>query len=61
MCPPKMYLAYIFTCQSSLKGLCDKMAEHLLLLVTGATEPNDFADLSWFLQRDETIVVRIDF
>lgn len=53
----KLYFTDIFICHSDLKGLLDKIVEHLLLLVTGATQPNDFADLCWFLQRDRAICV----
>lgn len=46
---------YIFICVSSLKDLCDKIAEHRLLPVTGATESNHLADLHRFLQRDDVL------
>lgn len=50
----KLYFTDIFTCTRSLKGLLDKIPEHLLPLLAGATEPNHFADLLGFLQRKET-------
>lgn len=50
MCRSASSLTDIFSCHGSLKGLLHKVAEHLLLFVTGAAEPNDFADLRRVLQ-----------
>lgn len=58
MCPSWLYLTDILVCHSSLKGLVDKIAEHFLLF-TGTTEPKDFADLCWFLQRKRDYVLSL--
>lgn len=44
-------MTHIVTYRCQLKGLLNKILQQLFLLVTGAAEPNDFADFCWFLQK----------
>lgn len=44
-------LTDIFSSHFGFKDLVGKILEHLRLLVTGAAESNDFANLCRFLQR----------
>lgn len=50
-----LYWTYIFTCSCSLEGGVHKVAEHLVPFATGATQPDHFAHLIWFLHRDRGV------
>lgn len=59
----ELHFTHIFTRHSNLEGLLYEITEHLVLLVTGPAEPNDFADLLRFLEKNDMgqNILRKDF